>query len=170
MTTKTVEGILEDVKVTGPHTTKAGDREYMLHEYYLEGEKFGTFGKVDEEPKFQVGDEVTILASEGLGKTGKSFNKLIQIGLKGSKSDSKTETTRKAPPWTNNKTNTFSPPENKTPFKSTYVDNTRGQIKGNSVTNGVQLAIARYGNKVTTQELINCAREVLSVHEALDKE
>ncbi len=47
-------------------------------------------------------------------------------------------------------------------------DYVKGVIKGNSVTNGVTLAIARFGKDVTQDQILDCAREIMEVHEALD--
>ncbi len=171
MTTKTVEGVLDDVQVKGPFKAKTGDHSFNTHEYYLEGEKFAKFANVGVDPEFSAGDSVTILASEGQGAKG-TYNKIIQIGKQGTKLEAKTtvKKTYSKPMTTSLSTATQTTSSTATSGTKTYTDNTKGLIKGNSVTNGIQLAIARYGKSVTTQEIINCAREVLSVHKALDEE
>jgi hypothetical protein len=45
----------------------------------------------------------------------------------------------------------------------------QGAIKGNSVTNGVALAIARHGKNTTAKHIQEAALEILEIHRALDK-
>lgn len=54
--------------------------------------------------------------------------------------------------------------------KKEYKDNTAGMIKGNAVSNGVALAIARHGSETTLAHIEEAAREILLLHAKLENE
>lgn len=61
------------------------------------------------------------------------------------------------------------PASGKTSFtRKGFVDNTIGMIKGNTVTNAVTLATAKYGKGVTFEHLVESALAVLKLHGVLE--
>lgn len=144
-------GKVAAIKLNVPKTSSGG-KSYTAHLLKLstsEGEEVFTISSKMPPAKYveklKVGDDVTIT-------TGGQFNSVVKVSnnsFKKSFGDSSSGSGYK---------------------KKEYKDNTQGMIKGNSVSNGVALAIARFGKGVTIEQVEIAAREVLELHKRLDNE
>lgn len=91
--------------------------------------------------KLEVGQQVTVTV-------GGQFNSVVKVSAAGA-------TAGRKPSFT---------PSAKPAFK----DNTQGMIKGNAISNGVQLAIARHGKGATLAHVKEATLEIISLHLELE--
>jgi hypothetical protein len=146
-------GKVVSVDLNKEFTTKDGSKTYTAHELVVDvgGPKPTNYrigvdspaGKFVPKLNLKEGDSVVV-------ETGGKFNSVTKVSKSGSSSSVKSPYTAKS-------------------STSTYKDNTQGMIKGNSVTNAVQLAIAIHGKSVNMTHIEALARQVMQVHANLDK-